>query len=141
MSPLVLLSVFNVNEAVAICQAAYVGINPLKLATFGSVLVLNFCRTATKKNVSPEVFSVIEVPCRGMTHHLPPIWFFQHGLVPELFRHRYQTQRSEKLVRFVEHFEGVPFLCGKSTRVVVKMWVRVLYVYIFIDLSVMSFST
>lgn len=47
----------------------------------------------------PEVFSVIEVPGRGVAHHLASVRrLLQHGLVPELLWHWYQAQRGEKIV-------------------------------------------
>lgn len=48
--------------------------------------------------VLPEVFSVVKVPCGGMTHHLTIVRLHQHGLAPKQLRHWFQTKRNEKLV-------------------------------------------
>lgn len=61
--------------------------------------------------VQPEVFSIIEVPRRSMTHNLTSIArLHQHGFVPKLFGHWQQTQRSEKFIGLLKHPGSIPTL-------------------------------
>ena len=49
---------------------------------------------------SPEVKLVVEVPCGCVTHHLPPVVrAFQHRVLPEVVRHRDESERREEFLR------------------------------------------
>ena len=70
----------------------------------------------------PEVFPVVEVPGRGVAHHLTPVgWFLQHGPCPKLRRHGQEPQGGEEFLCHSEHVRNVPALVW---RVVVQVQVR-----------------
>lgn len=66
----------------------------------------------------PEVFPVVEVPGRGMAHHLAPVaWLLQHGLCPKLRRHGQEPQGGEEFLCHPEHVCHIPALVEVPARV------------------------
>lgn len=55
----------------------------------------------------PEIFAVVKVPSRCVTHHLSTLWLNQHGSLPKLIWHFCQTQRGEELLCHTEHVCGI----------------------------------
>ena len=66
----------------------------------------------------PEIFSVVEIPGGCVTDDLFSFRLHIHCFIPELLRHRYETETGEKFVGYIEEFPCVPALGnyeGKST--------------------------
>ena len=65
---------------------------------------------------SPEVKLVVEVPCGGVAHHLPPVVrALQHRVLPEVVRHRDESERREELLGQLHDSHCIVTLSKKHT--------------------------
>ena len=57
-----------------------------------------------------KIFSIVEVPSRGMTCKLPTLWFLNDTAWPEFFWHCCQSDWLKKIISLLKHFSLSPAL-------------------------------